>query len=275
MVKNKLLVCTTVAISVASSAIGCLWYQGTTIDGRLGIHNVNIPGSPKALSLAIKMKPANEEVLFKAHEYAPANPVAKKNDKAVQVLLRGDATKAVNMLNNIERENPGHYFTAANLGTAYELAGDDENALKWIKEGIRRDPDSHMSTEWLHVRILEAKIQLKAETDWLTSRTITGADYGETRREGYYIETSQGNMNSQQIWNSLYRQLSVRILFVKPQDRVVAQLLKELALCEAQLGILENADGYARLAVHYGLPIEELKNTVLNWREIIKSAGGM
>lgn len=239
------------------------------------MHNLAIPGSPTMLSLAVKMKPANEEALFKAHEYAPANPVAKKNDQAVQVLLRGNAAKAVEMLSEIEDKTPGHYFTAANLGTAYELAGDDENALKWIREGIRREPNSHMTTEWLHVRILEAKIQLKTESNWLASHTITGADYGKIRQDGYQIGTSQGDMNSLQIWSSLYRQLSVRILFVKPQDEIVAQLLKELALCEAQLGVLENADGYARLAVHYGLPVEELKDTVLNWRDIIKKAGGM
>jgi len=45
------------------------------------------------------------------------------------------------------------------LGTAYELAGKNEPALRWIREGLRRNPNSHKGTEWLHVKILEAKIE--------------------------------------------------------------------------------------------------------------------
>jgi hypothetical protein len=62
------------------------------------------------------------------------------------------------------------------------------------------------------------------------------------------------------------------MMFVKPKDTIVAQLLKELSICEAQLGVLESADGYAWLAVVYGMPAEEMKETVLKWREIIRLA---
>ena len=58
----------------------------------------------------------------------------------------------------LERRYPGHHETAANLGTALELAGHDAPALQWIRIGIRRNADEHYGSEWLHVRILEAKI---------------------------------------------------------------------------------------------------------------------
>ena len=81
----------------------------------------------------------------------PADPVAEKNDEAVQKLLRGDVQKALDLLKSIEYFHPGIYITAANMGTALELAGQDDEAVAWIKEGIRRNPASHMFAEWLHV----------------------------------------------------------------------------------------------------------------------------
>jgi Flp pilus assembly protein TadD len=54
--------------------------------------------------------------------------------------------KAREVLVEAERLHPGNYQVAANLGTAYELLGDDENALVWIRKGIERNPDSHYGT---------------------------------------------------------------------------------------------------------------------------------
>lgn len=264
-----------IALILAETSSACLWYQGTTIDGHFGPYGTDAFGSPKDLAAMILRQPQSEPKLFKDHHYSSANPVGKGNDRAVRELLRGNAKRAVAMLHEVEAAHPGNYFTAANLGTAYELAGDDVNALKWIQEGIRRDPDSHMQTEWLHVRILETKIRLQAEPDRLSKSSITGADLGKIREENYALTTEQGEKKARDLQKALFRQLSVRMLFVKPQDGIVAHLLKELALCEAQLGILENAEAYALLAVKYGLPVEELKATVLDWRRIRERAAGM
>jgi hypothetical protein len=151
-----------IGISVACLLIGgtssaCLWIYGTTIDGFVGEHNLMNPGTPQSLQKQMALMPSHEKKLFQHHEYTPDDPAARASDAAVQTLLRGDAGKAVERLKDIDFDYPGRYFIAANLGTAYELAGDDENALKWILEGIKCNPQSHMRTEWLHARILEAK----------------------------------------------------------------------------------------------------------------------
>lgn len=274
MKTKRVLMQAAVGLILAKTSFACLWYQGTTIDGHFGPYGTDAFGSPKELSAMIFRLPQSEPKLFKEHHYTSANPVGKLNDQAVRELLRGHAKRAVAMLHEVEGAHPGNYFTAANLGTAYELAGDDGNALKWIQEGIRRDPDSHMQTEWLHVRILETKIRLQAEPDRLSKHSITGVDYGKIREANDSLTTEQGEKKPRDIQKALFRQLSVRMLFVKPQDAIVAHLLKELALCEAQLGILENAEAYALLAVKYGLPVEELKTTVLDWRRIRERASG-
>jgi len=61
------------------------------------------------------------------------------------------------MLIGIERWHPGLYATAANLGTAYELLGNVDSAYYWIEEDMRRNPQGHEGSEWMHLCILSAK----------------------------------------------------------------------------------------------------------------------
>jgi tetratricopeptide (TPR) repeat protein len=84
---------------------------------------------------------------------------ADPQDKAVVTILSGDHQRGIAILLELEHAQPGDYNTAANLGTAYELAGENEQALTWIKEGLKRNPNSHRGTEWLHVLILQAKLE--------------------------------------------------------------------------------------------------------------------
>jgi hypothetical protein len=258
------------AAILACSSVGhaCLWLHGTTIDG----HYIQVEGSDEArfLEEQVGKTPMGMPSLFEHFEYRPDDPVARMNDSAVQVLLRGDARQAVVMLEEVEAGHPGRYYTAANLGTAYELAGDDVKALEWITEGIKRNPASHMRTEWLHARILEAKIALKSDPAWLRSQTITGADFKQLNDPGYILPTRQGELGREHLRDSLRAQLGVRVLFVKPKDAIVAQLLKELALAEAQVGLLQQALVYAGLAERYGLDPGALQTERAAWNETIR-----
>jgi hypothetical protein len=96
-------------------------------------------------------------------EVAAGGDYKVKNDLATALAHTDEASEAVVLLEQIEEEKPGLYVTAANLGTAYELSGDDEKALEWIRKGIERNPNAHERSEWLHVRILEAKLTLKKD----------------------------------------------------------------------------------------------------------------
>ncbi|MCW0218485.1 MAG: hypothetical protein OJI67_09210 [Prosthecobacter sp.] len=236
-----------VAPAIASA---CMWIHGTTVDG----HFVELNGRWSLGDLQDSMiaSPADESSLFETHLYHPSDPVAAANDKAVQVLLKGDAEQALKMLEEIEAQYPGAYYTAANRGTAYELAGKDKEALKWILEGIKRNPDSHMKAEWIHVNILKAKIQMKSQPDWLKTHTLTGLDLTKLDSDYYQIESAQGKKNRWTAYESLYRQLRVRMLLVKPKDPIVAQMLTELAYLESQLGVQESAIEYLNMAQAYG-----------------------
>ena len=98
---------------------------------------------------------------------------------AILLMYQGRHARAVQLLLALERRWPGHHETAANLGTALELSGHDAPALAWIRLGIRRNPDEHFGTEWLHARILESKLASVKDPSRLTSQSIAGVRFGE------------------------------------------------------------------------------------------------
>lgn len=249
LAKSLCVVCLSTCFNL-SQVKACMWIHGTTINGHFVTKEGRLDST--LLSRMKNEKVVKIESLFRDYVYDHTNPVGEANDKAVQTLLRGDAARAVQMLEKIEQENPGFYYTAANLGTAYELAGNDGKALEWILEDIRRNPESHMNTEWLHVRILEAKLKLPAQPDWLKANTITKVDLKRINESGYEISTAQGTQNMEAVRESLYEQLSVRMLLVKPEDAIVSQLLIELAHLEHFIGFQESAIKIMDLAVNYG-----------------------
>lgn len=189
-------------------------------------------------------------------EFANGGDYRVKNDLATTLTHTNKASEAVELLEQIEAEKPGLYMTASNLGTAYELSGNNEKAIEWIRKGIERNPDSHEGTEWLHVRILEAKIALSKDPKWLESNSVFGALDAQSHRpkpkaSSIDLESKKitqieaanatgsrpkieatGNRNeklsSDKITTALIHQLHERLQFVKPPEAIVGSLLLDL-----------------------------------------------
>jgi tetratricopeptide (TPR) repeat protein len=146
-----------------------------------------------------------------------------RNDYAVKLIHRGEARKAIDILESAERGHPGESIVAANLGTAYELNGDVDKALTWIQEGITRDPKLHLGTEWLHVRILEVKRELAKDPNWLQTHTVLDFDFGKEAIPVF--PAVWGKMGAERVTTALWYQLHERLAFVSPPDPIVGELL--------------------------------------------------
>jgi tetratricopeptide (TPR) repeat protein len=144
------------------------------------------------------------------------------SDYALILVLQGKYEEAKKSYLEIEKIKPGKYATASNLGTVYELLGDNNNALKWIKRAIKIDPNSHYGSEWLHVKILEAKINGDV---FVTSDFLLNTNFGRDK-----IPVSQLPGDELRLLKaSLVYQLNERMTFIKPTNKIVAQLLFDLA----------------------------------------------
>lgn len=215
-------------------------------------------------------------------ELAAGGDYKVKNDLATSLAHTGEAAEAVTLLEQVEAEKPGLYATASNLGTAYELAGNDEKALEWIRKGIERNPDAHEGTEWLHVKILEAKLALESDPKWLDSHSIIdpGKDVGAS---GLSAVGNRGEkLSTEQIKKAVIYQLHERLQFVKPPDAVVGTLLLDLtmliweepvgpraaqdvlSLTNTYLKDLPNMDGVQTIAEFASLQVHEASKTSLH-----------
>ncbi|MEO6739194.1 MAG: tetratricopeptide repeat protein [Chthoniobacteraceae bacterium] len=179
-----------------------------------------------------------------------------RNDLASALMHTGDPKAAIQILKEIERTNPGLYQTASNLGTASELAGENEKALDWIRKGIERNPKSHDSSEWIHVRILEEKIAGAKSQSWFNNDSLLGLNFssGTTPIQPTILPTGNSGepLTLEQVEAGLKYQLHERLQFVKPVDRIVASLLFDLgniiALKAEGIGM---AQGTYELAAKY------------------------
>lgn len=187
--------------------------------------------------------------------------VDSRSDLAVSLIHLGRVKEAVALLEDLEDKRPGFYFTAANLGTAYELSGENEKALKWIKECVERNHESHYGTEWLHVKILEAKLGLESDPDWLKKNSVLGADFrGESdprQSKGLTRDYISRQKSLAEIEAALVYQLHERLEFVKPPDPTVADLLFDLSNLLALTRTPEHADAIHELSLSYN-PVQDV-----------------
>ena len=179
-------------------------------------------------------------------------------DLGVNLIRQGRVVPAIRLFLANERRFPGRPQTAANLGTALELAGFDDIALRWIRIGIRRNADEHEGTEWLHARILEAKIALKHDPRYLDGHSIAGVRFGNAVLPALPVEYPDGNdgrpVSPYALNLALSYQLHERMMFIKPKDAVVANLLMDWAALNLAGGPVESAEALYPLAERYGAP---------------------
>lgn len=167
------------------------------------------------------------------------------SDKGYVLIVLGKYQEAIDLYKKIEALQPGRYSTASNIGTAYELIGNNSEALKWIEKALTINPDSHHSSEWIHANILKAKI--KGEK-FYTSDFILGVNFGNETIPA----TKLNKRELIKLRQSLYYQLNERVSFVKPKDKLVAQLLFELGNITYLLGDKGEAYDNYKLAHEYG-----------------------
>lgn len=176
------------------------------------------------------------------------------NNLAAVLIRHGRFAKAMTLLQFLEGKYPGRFETASNMGSAYELLGQNKDALKWIRKGLKRNPDDHAGTEWLHVAILKAKLGQLAPP--APGRSILNLDFGNDMLPARPLQLPDGNNGKPvslfALAMALRYQLIERIPFVHAPDPMVAGLLLDWANLELLAGSVESADVLFDAASRYG-----------------------
>ncbi len=266
-----------ILLVAAGTAHACVNIEGVTQEGTYEMVSGQSPVD--LLRSRMKSKPASKlATLFggpEDHYELELKLVTRPEEQevdAVRDILTGHYTEAIEKLTALEAESPGRYNTAANLGTAYELAGDNQQALHWITESISRNEDSHYGTEWLHKKILESKIAMEGDPEYLKNNPILPIDEEKIADQAIMLTYDGREIARDDLLKALHYQLGERMLFVKPKDPVVADLLYSFALFEAHTRVLEPAVELLALARVYGYhDLPALEARMLQYQEIIDS----
>lgn len=246
------------ALLASQHAGACVNAFGTDIEGRR-FHASHATGDRLAKALStdatrsywVLAKDRYKDKAIDAPSYESAT------NYGVSLLYQGHTVPAMQLFLKLEQLYPGRPQTAANLGTALELAGHDAVALKWIRLGMRRDVGEHHGTEWLHARILEAKIA-DAAGRWDRKRSIAGIAFTDALLPPLPVAMPAGNdgkpVKPNELDRAFHYQLAERMQFVRPKDWVVGNLLSDWATLNLAGGPIENAKALHGLALRYGAP---------------------
>jgi len=159
------------------------------------------------------------------------------SDYAVVLLKAGKTAVALDILEQLSLKHPDDYQIAANLGTAYELSGNNEKALEYIKRGIELNPNSHGGSEWVHVKLLEVKLKLAKNPAYLDSMTV--------------LNLTDKQKKDVKVRDQLMIQLRERFPFCKGPDPIMASLFIDLGDCYANTASIEFAKAAYEIAKHY------------------------
>lgn len=177
------------------------------------------------------------------------------SDYALFLVKGGKVQEALVIFEALAEAYPDEYSIAANLGTTYELSGNNEKALEYIQKGLKLNPDSHGGSEWIHVQLLRAKIALEKDPAYLYTHTI--------------LNLNKKQEESETVRKQLYTQLRERFPFCKGPDPVMADLFTDLGDCYLHSLSFEHAKGLYQVAkIYYQSSRYELDEKIENVRKL-------
>ena len=271
----KRLLLALVVIAAANPLFACINLYGTDLQGK--VVPTPFTGNDLVEYLTKPSGPywrAQKRKFSRNRNLSPAS-IEQQNNYAAALLHLGEIQPALAILVGIEQTRPGLYATATNLGTGYELAGKNEHALSWIRAGIQRNPESHQGSEWLHVAILESKLAMAADPNWLRTHSVLGLDFGSDAVPRMPTRFPSGNngksLDARETAQAIQVQMSERLQFVKPPDAIVGDLLFDYANLLMLTDTMETAASIYKLALRYDTPRAALaKQRMEQARVIVK-----
>lgn len=156
------------------------------------------------------------------------------NDYGVLLIYAHRYTQAIEVFQRLEKQHPNLAKTAANLGTAYELSGQVAKAKYWITQGMKRDPNIHHGSEWVHLKILDAQAQQKKDTKWIQTHDVLGLDFGQSKAPQAKITNilvQNQKIDLDRILVDSQIQMNQRLQFVR-HDPITAQIVFNMANIE-------------------------------------------
>ncbi len=178
------------------------------------------------------------------------------SDYAVLLLKAGKTQDALDILIQLSKHYPDEYQIAANLGTAYELSGNNKKALQFIKRGMELNPDSHEGSEWVHLNVLETKLNMVNDSLYLSKHSV--------------LNLSEEDKKDSLIRQQIMIQVRERFPFSPGPNQIMASIITDLGDCYANTASIEFAKTLYTIAKKYYGANEELVDAKIDEMERLK-----
>ena len=141
-------------------------WRGFLIDQRV-LRSIAVkPTGANPANPARKRYEAEAEKLAKAAKNGTLNPDAIADLGAIYMRL-GEAGKALEVLQPAQRTHPDIFRLNANLGTAWQLNGDLDQAAACLQQSVRLAPDKFKRAEECHLKLVRQRTHNSRETEKL------------------------------------------------------------------------------------------------------------
>lgn len=165
------------------------------------------------------------------------------SDYADVLIQLGKYQKAKKVYQRVETLSPNRYTTAFRLAGVYELTGNPDEALFWLKKAIRIDPKAHAGSEWIHQKVLEFKIK-RTEDD---SKSILGLDFGQDA-----FPKKPAHVDLVKLQRQISYQLENYLIVRVHDDRILGNIYFDLGNSLAKTNNIQRARESYEKAKKYG-----------------------
>lgn len=223
MVKRILIFILT--LSTFNTSKACINAEGITIFG-----DTIMVDMPFEFLRRLRKPLSEKEIKSKIEKHALLVKTKNRSSDAINLsvflILDMQADSAISLLKSHLNTSSKNYSLLSNLGVAYELSGNLDSAYYYTSKAVEINPNSHSGSEWIHLKILEAQMEISKDPNWLKSNTVLGIKISQ---DSLPLKAKPRDRRQLQLARKIEYQLIERMYFVKPKNKIIGQLLLQLA----------------------------------------------
>ena len=254
-----------VVFFAATYALACLNISGRNLDGESTELDFITFFSEYSIPEKKTEKEIREEMNNIKRWIKNANSDERRDelycDMGAWMIYQDKFQEAIDYMHKNVKSKYKNYSYYSNLGVAHELNGNMDSAYYWTQKGVETNPDSHWGSEWIHLKILEAQLAMEDDPNWLDNNNVLGYKLGQ---DSIPLEIPD-DADPAGLCHEIVYQLYERTYWVKPENKVVGNLLLALADIYSKYWDTKESIGTYELAVEYDPDLKEVVDKRLDY----------
>jgi len=135
-------------------------WRGFLLDQRM-LRSIAVPATAKTPASLTRLEYEKKASQFELDARSRKLSADELADWGAVLIRLGEPGKALAVLRDAQRQHPDHFRIAANLGTAWQLNGELQQAALALQQAVRLAPEKQRLAEEYHLKLVRARAQNK------------------------------------------------------------------------------------------------------------------